>query len=170
MRGTFGNIRIDNKLVDRTGGFTIKDGEELPFYTAAMAYQEECTPLVILAGKMYGAGSSRDWAAKGTKLQGVKAVIAESFERIHRSNLVGMGVLPCEFIEGQTAESLGLEGKEYFTIEGIAKEFVPGKILEVRAGEKTFQVKARVDTPLEIEYLKNGGVLSYVLRNFIAQV
>ena len=142
----------------------------MPFYTAAMAYQEEGTPLVILAGKMYGAGSSRDWAAKGTKLQGVKAVIAESFERIHRSNLVGMGVLPCEFIEGQTAESLGLEGKESFTIEGIAKEFVPGKILEVRAGDKTFQVKARVDTPLEIEYLKNGGVLSYVLRNFIAQV
>jgi aconitate hydratase len=170
MRGTFGNIRIDNKLVKRTGGFTMKDGEELPFYTAAMAYQEEGTPLVILAGKMYGAGSSRDWAAKGTKLQGVKAVIAESFERIHRSNLVGMGVLPCEFIEGQTAESLGLEGNESFTIEGIADEFAPGKILEVRAGDKTFQVKARVDTPLEIEYLKNGGVLSYVLRNFIAQV
>lgn len=170
MRGTFGNIRIDNKLVERPGGFTLKDGEEMPFYTAAMAYQEEGTPLVILAGKMYGAGSSRDWAAKGTKLQGVKAVIAESFERIHRSNLVGMGVLPCEFVDGQTAESLGLDGSESFTIEGVAEGFVPGKILEVRAGDKAFKVKARVDTPLEIEYLKNGGVLSYVLRNFIAQV
>lgn len=169
MRGTFGNIRIDNKLVDRMGGFTLKDGEELPFYTAAMAYQEEGTPLVILAGQMYGAGSSRDWAAKGTKLQGVKAVIAESFERIHRSNLVGMGVVPCEFIDGQTAESLGLDGSELFTLEGIATDFSPGKILQVHAGEKSFKVKARVDTPLEIEYLKNGGVLNYVLRNFISQ-
>jgi aconitate hydratase len=169
MRGTFGNIRIDNKLVDRTGGFTVKDGEQLPFYSAAMAYQEEGTPLVILAGKMYGAGSSRDWAAKGTKLQGVKAVIAESFERIHRSNLVGMGVVPCEFVDGQTAESLGLDGGESFTIRGIAEDFVPGKILQVQAGSKTFEVKARVDTPLEIEYLKNGGVLNYVLRNFIAE-
>ena len=169
MRGTFGNIRIDNKLVDRTGGCTVKDGEKLPFYSAAMAYQEEGTPLVILAGKMYGAGSSRDWAAKGTKLQGVKAVIAESFERIHRSNLVGMGVVPCEFVDGQTAESLGLDGGESFTIRGIAEDFVPGKILQVQAGSKTFEVKARVDTPLEIEYLKNGGVLNYVLRNFIAE-
>jgi len=169
MRGTFGNIRIDNKLVDRTGGFTVKDGEVMPFYTAAMAYQEAGTPLVILAGKMYGAGSSRDWAAKGTKLQGVKAVIAESFERIHRSNLVGMGVWPCEFVEGQTAESLGLDGSEAFTITGIADGFEPGKILQVQAGDKSFHVKARVDTPLEIEYLKNGGVLNYVLRNFIAE-
>ncbi len=168
MRGTFGNIRIDNKLVDRDGGFTVKDGETMPIYTAAMKYIEEGKSLVVLAGKMYGAGSSRDWAAKGTKLQGVKAVIAESFERIHRSNLVGMGVVPCEFINGETAESLGLTGKESFTITGIASDFSPGKILTVKADDKTFQVKARVDTPLEIEYLKNGGVLSYVLRNFIA--
>ena len=168
MRGTFGNIRIDNKLVDRTGGFTKKDGREIPFYTAAMEYQQEGVPLVILAGQMYGAGSSRDWAAKGTKLQGVKAVLAESFERIHRSNLVGMGVIPCEFIDGQTAESLGLDGSESFEIKGIADNFAPGKILQVKAGDKSFEVKAR-DTPLEIEYLKNGGVLNYVLRNFIAE-
>jgi len=137
--------------------------------------------LVVLAGKMYGAGSSRDWAAKGTKLLGVKAVIAESFERIHRSNLVGMGILPCEFINGETAESLGLTGKESFTITGVAENFSAGKILTVvaqasqpvqRAGKdacstKEFQVKARVDAPLEIEYLKNGGVLNYVLRNMM---
>ena len=170
MRGTFGNIRIKNKLVSREGGFTVKDGDIMPFYTAAMKYQEENTPLVILAGKMYGAGSSRDWAAKGTKLQGVKAVIAESFERIHRSNLVGMGVIPCEFIDEQTAESLGLSGQEKFTILGIADNFSPGKILTVKADDIVFNVKARVDTPLEIDYLKNGGVLNYVLRNFIDEV
>jgi len=169
MRGTFGNIRINNKLADREGGFTVKDGEEMPIYAAAMEYVEEGRNLVILAGQMYGAGSSRDWAAKGTKLQGVKAVIAESFERIHRSNLVGMGVVPCEFINGETAESLGLTGKENFTITGIASDFVPGKILTVNADKKEFQVKARVDTPLEIEYLKNGGVLNYVLRNFMSE-
>jgi aconitate hydratase len=117
---------------------------------------------------MYGAGSSRDWAAKGTRLLGVKAVIAESFERIHRSNLVGMGVLPCEFVDGQTAESLGLTGKESFTISGIAEGLEPGKLLTVTTDDgKSFQVKARVDTPLEIEYLRNGGVLNYVLRNFM---
>lgn len=169
MRGTFGNIRIKNKLVEREGGFTAKDGEEMPMYTAAMKYIEEGTDLVVLAGQMYGAGSSRDWAAKGTKLQGVKAVIAESFERIHRSNLVGMGVLPCEFMNGDTAESLGLTGKERFSITGVAADFYPGKIVSVTADEKTFQVKARVDTPLEIEYLKNGGVLNYVLRNFMSE-
>ena len=167
MRGTFGNIRIKNKLIEREGGFTIKDGKEMPIYTAAMEYIQEDKNLVILAGQMYGAGSSRDWAAKGTKLQGVKAVIAESFERIHRSNLVGMGILPCEFIDGQTAESLGLTGQETFNITGVAQDFAPGKILTVTADDKTFQVLARVDTPLEIEYLKNGGVLNYVLRNFM---
>lgn len=169
MRGTFGNIRIKNKLVDREGGFTVKDGEEMPIYTAAMKYIEDGRDLVVLAGQMYGAGSSRDWAAKGTKLQGVKAVIAESFERIHRSNLVGMGVLPCEFINGETAESLGLTGKENFSITGISEGFAPGKILTVKADDKEFQVKARVDTPLEIEYLKNGGVLNYVLRGFMQE-
>jgi aconitate hydratase len=167
MRGTFGNIRIKNKLINRAGGFTVKDGEELPIYTAAMQYIAEGRDLIVLSGQMYGAGSSRDWAAKGTKLQGIKAVIAESFERIHRSNLVGMGVIPCEFTDGQTAASLGLTGKESYTITGIADDFVPGKRLTVQAGDKQFQVKARVDTPLEIDYLKNGGVLNYVLRNFM---
>ena len=170
MRGTFGNLRIKNKLVDREGGFTVKDGRECSIYDAAMEYISEGRDLVVLAGQMYGAGSSRDWAAKGTKLLGVKAVIAESFERIHRSNLVGMGVLPCEFIDGQTAESLGLTGKETFSISGIAEGLEPGKLLTVSTDDgKTFQVKARVDTPLEIEYLKNGGVLNFVLRNFMQE-
>jgi len=170
MRGTFANIRIKNKMVEGEGGRTVylPTGDEMFIYDAAMKYAESATPLVILAGKMYGAGSSRDWAAKGTKLLGVKAVIAESFERIHRSNLVGMGILPCEFINGETADSLGLTGRESFTITGVADHFVPGKILTVRAGGKEFQVKARVDAPLEIEYLKNGGVLNYVLRNLMA--
>jgi aconitate hydratase len=170
MRGTFGNLRIKNKLIDREGGFTLKDGKEISIYDAAMEYISEGKNLVVLAGQMYGAGSSRDWAAKGTKLLGVKAVIAESFERIHRSNLVGMGVLPCEFVEGQTAESLGLTGKEAFCITGIEEGLVPGKLLAVTTDDgKSFQVKARVDTPLEIDYLKNGGVLNYVLRHFMAE-
>jgi aconitate hydratase len=170
MRGTFANIRIKNKMVEIEGGWTIylPTGEEMFIYDVAMKYAEAETPLVVLAGKMYGAGSSRDWAAKGTKLLGVKAVIAESFERIHRSNLVGMGIIPCEFINGDTTESLGLTGKETFTITGIAEGFVPGKLLTVQADGKEFQVKARVDAPLEIEYLKNGGVLNYVLRSMMA--
>ena len=184
MRGTFANIRIKNKMVEGEGGRTIyllpvgesgglasaPDGRgysEMTIYDAAMKYAETNTPLVVLAGKMYGAGSSRDWAAKGTKLLGVKAVIAESFERIHRSNLVGMGIIPCEFINGDTTESLGLTGKESFTITGVAQNFTPGKILTVKTGGKEFQVKARVDAPLEIEYLKNGGVLNYVLRGMM---
>jgi aconitate hydratase len=176
MRGTFANIRIKNKMVEGEGGRTIylPTGEELFIYDAAMKYAKTDTPLVVLAGKMYGAGSSRDWAAKGTKLLGVKAVIAESFERIHRSNLVGMGIIPCEFINGETTESLGLTGKGSFTITGVAQNFTPGKILTVKAesseqgaGSKEFQVKARVDAPLEIEYLKNGGVLNYVLRGMM---
>ncbi len=167
VRGTFGNIRIRNKLAKREGGLTIKDGKEMHIYTAAMEYIAEGTPLIVLAGRMYGAGSSRDWAAKGTRLQGVKAVIAESFERIHRSNLVGMGVVPCEFITGENVESLGLTSQERFTITGIATDFEPGKLLDVKAGNQSFQVKARVDTPLEVDYLRNGGVLNYVLRNFM---
>jgi len=169
MRGTFANIRIKNKMVEGEGGRTIylPTGAEMFIYDAAMKYAETNTPLVVLAGKMYGAGSSRDWAAKGTKLLGVKAVIAESFERIHRSNLVGMGIIPCEFINGETTESLGLTGKESFTITGVAENFTPGKILTVKADGKEFQVKARVDAPLEIEYLKNGGVLNYVLRKMM---
>ena len=185
MRGTFGNIRIKNKLVDGEGGRTLffapagagtnPAGKEMSIYDAAMNYQAKDVPLVVVAGKMYGAGSSRDWAAKGTKLLGVKAVIAESFERIHRSNLVGMGVLPLEFINGETAEGLGLTGREAFTITGIADGFVPGKTLEVTArraesgatADIRFQVKARVDTPVEVDYLRNGGVLNYVLRSMM---
>ncbi|MFA5688685.1 MAG: aconitate hydratase AcnA [Kiritimatiellales bacterium] len=174
MRGTFANIRIKNRMIDGEGGRTVcyagdDAGEEMTIYDAAVRYTDAGIPLVVIAGKMYGAGSSRDWAAKGPKLLGVKAVLAESFERIHRSNLVGMGILPCEFINGETAESLGLTGKETISISGIAGGFAPGKILTVTADDKIFQVKARVDTPLEIDYLKNGGVLNYVLRNFIVQ-
>ena len=169
MRGTFANIRIRNKLASAEGGTTIKfpEGGEQFIYDAAMSYIAEGTPLVILAGKMYGAGSSRDWAAKGTYLLGVKAVIAESFERIHRSNLVEMGVLPLEFVDGQTAESLGLTGKETFAITGLADGFQPGKRLTVKADGITFQAKARIDSQVEIEYYRCGGILPYVLREYM---
>ncbi len=170
MRGTFANIRIRNKMVDREGGWTLfqPSGETTSIYDAAMRHQAAGTPLVVLAGKMYGAGSSRDWAAKGTYLLGVKAVIAESFERIHRSNLVEMGVLPLEFVDGQNADTLGLTGREAISIQGIAADFGPGKILTVRAecdGQvKSFNVKARVDSLVEVDYLRHGGILPYVLR------
>jgi len=174
MRGTFGNIRIRNRLASREGGFTrhLPDGEEMSFYDAAMRYLAEGQSLVVLAGKMYGAGSSRDWAAKGTALLGVKAVIAESYERIHRSNLVEMGVLPLQFIEGQNADSLGLTGRELFSIGGIAEGLVPGKLLTVRAAAddgKTVMFKAlcRIDAPIEVEYFRHGGILQYVLRNMM---
>ncbi|HMP89731.1 MAG TPA: aconitate hydratase AcnA [Kiritimatiellia bacterium] len=165
MRGTFANIRIRNKLASTEGGLTVKfpDEKEQFIYDAAMSYIAEGTPLVILAGKMYGAGSSRDWAAKGTYLLGVKAVIAESFERIHRSNLVEMGVLPLEFVDDQTAESLGLTGREVFSITGLADNFTPGKRVTVSAGSITFQAKARIDSQVEIEYYRYGGILPYVL-------
>jgi len=166
MRGTFANIRIRNKLASTEGGLTVKFPEEKEqyIYDASMAYIKEGTPLVILAGKMYGAGSSRDWAAKGTYLLGVKAVIAESFERIHRSNLVEMGVLPLEFVNGQTAESLGLTGRETYSIEGLAVGFTPGKRVKVTAGSISFEAKARIDSLVEIEYYRCGGILPYVLR------
>ena len=170
MRGTFANIRIRNKMVDKEGGWTIYQptGETQYIYDASMKHQQAGTPLIVLAGKMYGAGSSRDWAAKGTYLLGVKAVIAENFERIHRSNLVEMGVLPLEFVEGQTADSLGLTGRETFTLRGIASGFAPGKLLEVTAElngqKKTFKAKARVDSLVEVDYLRHGGILPYVLR------
>ena len=172
MRGTFANVRIRNKLVNHEGGYTIyhPTGEEMAIYDAAMKYQKTQTPLVVVAGKLYGAGSSRDWAAKGTYLLGVKTVIAESFERIHRSNLVEMGVLPLEFVDGQTAESLGITGKETFTIEGIA-DLRAGDMLNVTAveGEKsiTFQVKSRIDSHIEVEYFRHGGILPYVLRDMM---
>jgi aconitate hydratase len=167
MRGTFGNIRLRNQLAPGTeGGWTIHlpSGEQMSIYDAAMKYKEENIPLVVIAGKEYGTGSSRDWAAKGTYLLGVKAVIAESFERIHRSNLVGMGVLPLQFKEGESAKSLGLTGKEKYTITGIANGLTPRKELTIKADDKEFQVIARIDTPDEIEYYRHGGILQYVLR------
>ena len=172
MRGTFGNVRIKNLLLDgREGGYTLHfpTGEEIPIYDASMRYQEAGTPLVILAGQEYGTGSSRDWAAKGTILLGVKAVIAESFERIHRSNLVGMGVLPLEFPEGESAESLGLNGHETFDIEGIASDLTPGGTVTVTAtaGDgtvTTFDAKVRLDSDVDVEYYQNGGILQTVLR------
>jgi len=173
MRGTFGNIRLRNQLAPGTeGGWTLHQpsGEQMTIYDAAMRYKKENVPLVIFAGKEYGSGSSRDWAAKGTLLLGVRVVIAESYERIHRSNLVGMGVLPLEFISGQTRESLGLTGREEFSIEGISALKARAKF-KVHArgadGEKTFEAVARVDTPEEVAYYQNGGILPYVLRQML---
>ncbi|HBX43139.1 MAG TPA: aconitate hydratase, partial [Deltaproteobacteria bacterium] len=167
----FANIRLRNLLVPGTeGGWTahLPDGEKMTIYDAAMRYAEEGVPLLIIAGKEYGSGSSRDWAAKGPKLLGVKAVLADSFERIHRSNLIGMGILPLQIGDGESRESLGLTGKEAYTIEGIASGISPGKGLTVRASldgtEKTFPAIVRVDTPEEVRYYNNGGILPYVLR------
>jgi len=138
----------------------------MTIYDAAMKYAEDDTPLVVLAGKEYGSGSSRDWAAKGTKLLGVRAVIAESFERIHRSNLVGMGVLPLQFPEGENAESLGLTGKEEFSITGL--EGGEAKEVTVRADDTEFKARVRIDTPKEVDYFKHGGILPFVLRQLMA--
>jgi len=170
IRGTFANTRIRNKLVPGVeGGFTAHQpsGERLAIYDAAMRYADEGVPLVILAGKEYGSGSSRDWAAKGTKMLGVRAVIAESYERIHRSNLIGMGVLPLQFLPGETAESLGLTGAETFEIRGVAEARV-GTRLTVRADGRDFTALARLDTPKEVEYLRHGGILPFVLRRLLA--
>jgi aconitate hydratase len=166
VRGTFANIRLRNELAPGTeGGVTKKDGEEMTIYDAAMAYAEENTPLVVLAGKEYGSGSSRDWAAKGTNLLGVRAVIAASFERIHRSNLVGMGVLPLQFADGEDAESLGLTGEEEFSITGI--EGGEAREVTVKADDKEFTCRVRIDTPKEIQYYKHGGILPFVLRQLL---
>lgn len=168
MRGTFANIRLKNLLGGRddlVGGLTVKDDEVLPIYDAAMQYIADGTPLVVLAGKEYGSGSSRDWAAKGTTLLGVKAVIAESFERIHRSNLVGMGVLPLQFPDGESAESLGLTGEEEFSITGIDEG--KAKEVTVKAGDTEFQARVRIDTPKEVEYFQHGGILPFVLRQLL---
>jgi aconitate hydratase len=168
IRGTFANIRLRNKLAPGTeGGVTIKDGQQLSIYDASNAYQAEGTPLVILAGKEYGSGSSRDWAAKGTALLGVRAVIAESYERIHRSNLIGMGVLPLQYAAGQNAESLGLTGQEVFTIEGVAAGDTVPRQLTVRADDKEFQVTVRIDTPGEQAYYRHGGIMPFVLRSLL---
>jgi aconitate hydratase len=165
IRGTFANIRLRNLLVERSGGFTrhFPDGEETTIYEAAMAYASDGIPLVVLAGKEYGSGSSRDWAAKGTKLLGVRAVIAESFERIHRSNLIGMGVLPLQFPTGETAESLGLSGEEIFDVGDLEDGDV--RTVTVKAGDIEFETTVRLDTPNEVDYFRNGGILQTVLRN-----
>ncbi len=173
-RGTFANVRIKNKLATKEGGYTthIPTGEEMTVFDASTKYKEEGTPLVVLTGKDYGSGSSRDWAAKGTYLLGIKAVLAESYERIHRSNLVGLGVLPLQYKKGETASTLGLTGKETFTITGIAEGLEPLKEVQVIAestdGKKIkFNAIARLDSAIEIEYYKNEGILQYVLRNFL---
>jgi aconitate hydratase len=171
MRGTFANVRLRNLLAPGTeGGWTVMDGERLPIYEAAMRYRDAGVPLVVLAGREYGTGSSRDWAAKGPALLGVRAAIAESFERIHRSNLLGMGVLPLQFQPGDSIASLGLTGHERFDVSGVADGLVPGKRLTVRAtaddGTATeFTVTCRIDTPVEVEYYRHGGILPYVLRH-----
>jgi aconitate hydratase len=173
VRGTFANVRLRNQLAPGTeGGFTVHlpDGEETTIYDAAERYGAEGVPLVVLAGKEYGSGSSRDWAAKGTSLLGVRAVIAESYERIHRSNLIGMGVLPLQYVEGQNAASLGLTGHEVLTITGLGSlnEGVSPKTVDVRAVEDgrvvEFEARLRIDTPMEAEYYRNGGILPYMLR------
>jgi len=181
-RGTFANIRIRNLLVPgKEGGFTkfLPTGEVMPIYDAAMKYKEQNIPLVILAGSEYGTGSSRDWAAKGTALLGVKGVIARSFERIHRGNLVGMGVLPLEFAHGASIESLNLTGEEEFTLPMIDESFTPGSLLSVVAAkpvqvngremfsEMKFQVRVRIDTPVELQYYLNGGILPTVMKTLL---
>jgi aconitate hydratase len=175
MRGTFANIRIRNKMLDNVeGGFTrySPTGEVMPIYDAAMLYKQDGRPLVVIAGKEYGTGSSRDWAAKGTILLGVRAVIAESFERIHRSNLVGMGVLPLQFMDGESAATLKLDGSEKFSISGVA-DLKPRQEVEVTArrddgSEFTFTTRCRIDTYNELEYFKAGGILQFVLRRLAA--
>jgi aconitate hydratase len=174
-RGTFGNIRIKNQLVPGVeGGYTVylPSGEQMFIYDAAMKYKNDSTPLLVIAGKEYGTGSSRDWAAKGTYLLGVKAVIAVSYERIHRSNLIGMGVLPLQFLEGDNYQKLGLSGTEIFNIKGIAEDLTHGKEVTVRASagdgvETTFNVKVRLDTEVEVDYYRNGGILQTVLRQML---
>jgi len=170
MRGTFANIRLRNLLLPGTEGSVtlhVPSGATLSIYDAAMRYKAEQTPLIILAGKEYGSGSSRDWAAKGTLLLGVKAVIAESFERIHRSNLIGMGVLPLQFKDGQNAQSLGLSGLESFEILGLDQgrsRMVTVVTTPADGAPIRFEARVRIDTPKEREYFQHGGILQYVLR------
>jgi aconitate hydratase len=181
VRGTFANVRLRNRLAPGTeGGVTrlLPEGEPMSIFDASVKYAERGTPLIILAGKEYGSGSSRDWAAKGPKLLGVRAVIAESFERIHRSNLVGMGILPLQFEAGQNAESLGLTGEEVYDFPALTAllkdRFASGRTLRVKANAPDDKVKefvtiVRIDTPQEIEYYEHGGILQYVLRQLAAR-
>jgi len=173
MRGTFANIRIKNEMVPGVeGGMTSYKGETMAIYDAAMRHKADGTPLVVIAGKEYGTGSSRDWAAKGTNLLGVRAVITESFERIHRSNLVGMGVLPLQFPEGVDRKTLKLDGSESFTIENVAsirpRQMVTVKITRADGSIDRFEARCRIDTVNELEYFLNGGILQYVLRKLAA--
>jgi aconitate hydratase len=175
VRGTFANVRLRNQLAPGTeGGITkhFPDGEVTTIFEASEKYAAEGVPLIVIAGAEYGTGSSRDWAAKGTALLGVRAAIAKTFERIHRSNLIGMGVLPLQFEAGQDAASLGLTGAETYDIEGIAKGLTPGQRLTVRATaddgtSKTFTVVCRIDTPVEVDYYAHGGILPFVLRGLV---
>ncbi|MYB43040.1 MAG: aconitate hydratase AcnA, partial [Chloroflexi bacterium] len=176
VRGAFANVRLRNALVEREGGWTrhLPDGEELPIYDAAERYRAEGVPLIVLAGREYGSGSSRDWAAKGPALLGVRAAIAESFERIHRSNLIGMGILPLEYPAGESAASLGLTGEELFDISGIEGGVEPRQDIAVRAvaadgREVAFTARCRIDTPVEAEYYRHGGILQYVLRGLLEE-
>jgi aconitate hydratase len=173
IRGTFGNIRLRNLLAPGTeGGVTMKlpDGEQMSIFEASRRYIADGTPLIVLAGKEYGSGSSRDWAAKGTALLGVRAVLVESFERIHRSNLIGMGVLPLQFKPGESASKLGLTGHEVFDVTGI-EELNSGQVpreVTVRADGKEFQAVVRIDTPGEAAYYRHGGIMQFVLRSLLA--
>jgi aconitate hydratase len=175
IRGTFANIRLRNQIAPGTEGgftrdFTVEGGPVSTVYDASVHYQEAGIPLVVLAGKEYGSGSSRDWAAKGTSLLGVKAVIAESYERIHRSNLIGMGVIPLQFPEGQNAESLGLTGEETFSIAGITElndGTTPATVKVTTDTGVEFDAVVRIDTPGEASYYRNGGIMQYVLRNLL---
>jgi aconitate hydratase len=172
LRGTFANVRLRNLLAPATEGhWTVyhPGGEQTSIYDASRKYKETGTALVVLAGKEYGSGSSRDWAAKGTALLGIRTVIAESYERIHRSNLIGMGVLPLQFKEGESWRSLGLKGDETYDIDGLQDNLKPGQMLKVRAtagdgSKKAFEVKVRIDGDVEIEYYRNGGILQTVLK------
>ena len=174
VRGTFANIRLRNQLAPGTeGGVTrhLPDGEPMSIYDAAVRYREEGVPLVVLGGREYGSGSSRDWAAKGTMLLGVRAVIAQSFERIHRANLVGMGVLPLQLSPGESVQSLGLTGEEEFDITGFAAPLNAGdrpEEVSVQAGATRFTARVRIDTPREAEYFRHGGILQFVLRQLLA--
>ena len=169
VRGTFANVRLRNQLVPGSEGtwtVHVPTGEEMTIFEAAERYRADGTPLVVLAGKEYGSGSSRDWAAKGPKLLGVRAVIAESYERIHRSNLLMMGVLPLQYLPGESRESLGLTGRESFSIAGL--ENGEAREVTVRADDMEFRAIVRLDTPREREYLRHGGILPYVLRRLLA--
>ncbi len=176
VRGTFANVRIRNLMVPGVeGGVTIHhpSGERMSIYDAAVRYQEGSVPLVVIAGQEYGTGSSRDWAAKGTRLLGVKAVVAQSFERIHRSNLVGMGVLPCQFKEGVSAASLELDGSETFALLGLENGVRPSQdvtlvVHRANGTKEEVPVTLRIDTPIEIDYYQHGGILPYVLRQLLA--